>query len=78
VGTELGPLEVATAIGIILGAPLWWVLLRTKLRGAGAMTEYAAYVEAHDGISFRSLCVMSTVATAVALGCGLLSYVRAA
>ena len=74
--TELDLLDVATAVGIILGAPLWWVLLRTKLRGAGALAEYASHVEANDGISFRSLCIVAVVATAVAVVCGLLSYVR--
>jgi len=74
--TELGLLEVATAVGIILGAPLWWVLLRAKLRGEGALAEYASYVETNDGISFRSLCIVAVVATAVAVVCGLVSYVR--
>ena len=76
--TELSPLDVVTGIGIILGTPFWWVLLRTTLRGPQALSEYGAYVEAHEGISFRSLFVLAMVATAVALTCGLISYVRTA
>lgn len=76
-GTELGPLDVTTAIGIILGAPFWWVLLRTRMRSDGALAEYASYVEANDGISFRSLCVVAVIATAVAVVCGLISYAQA-
>jgi len=74
--TKLGPLEVAAAMGIILGAPFWWVLLRARVRGGGALAQYAAYVEAEDGIGFRSLCVVCVVATAVAVVCGLVSYVQ--
>lgn len=76
--TELGPFDVATAIGIAFGAPYWWVLLRTTLRGRGALAEYAAYVELKDGISFRSLSVVAVVATVVAVSCGILGHVRAA
>jgi hypothetical protein len=75
--TELGPLEIATAIGIILGVPFWWVLLRTRLRSKEALAEYGAYVESTDGVSCRSLCVVAIVATAVATVCGLVSYVQA-